>query len=67
MALFVDFTVLINQLKNYVNLFVVVLGTVHVLVVVTFAISNVINAIFLQNNVQPTTHLLENKQLIFRL
>lgn len=67
MALFVDFTVLINQLKNYVHLFVVVLCTVHVLVVVTFAISNVSNAIFLQNNVRPTTHLLENKQLIFRL
>lgn len=67
MALFVVITVLINQLKNYVNLFVVVLCTVHVLVVVTFAISNVSNAIFLQSNVGPTTHLLENKKLIVRL
>lgn len=66
MALFVDFTVLINQLKNYVNLFVVVLCTVHVLVVVTFAISNVSNTIFLQNNGGPTTNFLENKQLTFR-
>lgn len=66
MTLFVDFTVLINQLNKYVNLFVVVLCTVHVLVVVTFAISNVSKAIFLQNNVGPTTHLLGNKQLIFR-